>query len=847
MELKKYQKVLLIVILTLATICSVAFIASVALEKSIKEKVTTEINNTVTVPVQVKGGITLSLFKHFPYASLTFNDVSIDDKLSKGNRKLLEAKEISLLCNIFSLFGNQIEFSKILIRDGQMNMYRNAAGSNNWDIIKANGSSSNTSIQLSKAEIRRMHYTYKDLSQNIFTDVDINRSVLSGNFSAENFLLKTESKLTVHSVTTGDDKFLQGKNINSDVTLLVDTKKNRFEFKGGKISFDETSFAIEGYFVTAKQGTSIDFKLENKGNDIQKLVALIPEKYKQSFSGADGSGEYIINATFKGLLSSSTQPAIEVNAALNNSEIKLSKYNKFLKKVNAEVKYTSDKSGNNSLEISNFNCTLNNVPFNFKLSLKNLAHPDFDFYANGILHLSEISPFIPDSVLQEIDGSITFEKFHISGNVSDFINVENSNLSGSGTFKLNEVEFRQNGITYGNIGGSLNYREQIITAQNFTLNFLSTDFTFNGRVENLLPFVYNLSTKRTSNNIVLAVNGKVETKLFNLTSILDAFDKKNRSTVQQREKVNIRDIFNMKGNLDVSIDKFIFRKMQFTELDAGVQLAPGFIKINKLTSKAMDGNIRVAGLIAFQPNNSLNLNCDISAIEMNIPEIFSQCENLGQNTLTNKHLLGTISTSIALNATWLNYKTLDENNLSAIVDFTIKNGELINFEPLKAASKFIRIEELERIRFAELSNTIKIANRRFDIPEFEIKSSALNLIIFGYHSFDNIVDYHFKINLHKLLAQKFRRKTTEFQYIEPDPYEGLNIFLSMTGPIDNPTIKFDKGVTRNKVKEDFKREKEELKNLFSNAPKKVDENEKKREDKYFNTTEQPTFIDFPDE
>ena len=169
---------------------------------------------------------------------------------------------------------------------------------------------------------------------------------------------------------------------------------------------------------------------------------------------------------------------------------------------------------------------------------------------------------------------------------------------------------------------------------------------------------------------------------------------------------------------------------------------------------------------------------------------------------------------------------------------------MINFEPLRAASKFIRVEELQDIRFADLSNTIKIANQRIDVPEFEIKTSALNLMFFGFHHFNNDIDYHFKINLHKLLAQKFNRKQQDIQYIENDPYEGVNIYLTMTGNLSDPKIKFDKPAVRNKVLTDFRNEKQVLKDLLKNAPRKVDAAEQKREDKYFDLREEPKFMDF---
>ena len=460
------------------------------------------------------------------------------------------------------------------------------------------------------------------------------------------------------------------------------------------------------------------------------------------------------------------------------------------------------------------------------------------------MHLTEVSTFIPDSVLQDLDGTVTFNNFHLKGCRRDFTDAENSTLAGSGEFKLSEVEFRQNGVTYGNINGLLKYENQLIEASDFTLNFLSTDFNFTGTIQNLFAYVYSLSTKRRANDVVLGIKGKVKTQTFNLTGILETFDRKNKPAEQRKEKINIREIFSMQGNVDVQVDKFLFRKMDFSDVRTNVQLAPGLIKINQLSARGMGGNVHASGLVEFTTDNALTLKLDVTAIDLAIPTIFKECENFGQTTLTDKNLKGTVSTAVSLEATWKNYKELDTKTLSAIIDFSIKNGGLINFEPLRAASKFIRVEELEDIRFADLSNTIKIANQRIDVPEFEIKTSALNLMFFGFHHFNNNIDYHFKINLHKLLAQKFNRKQQDIQYIENDPYEGVNIYLTMTGNLSGPKVKFDKPAVRNKVLTDFRNEKQVLKDLLKNAPRKVDAAEQKREDKYFDLREEPKFMDF---
>src|ERR1043165_3862073 len=411
-----WKKVAIAIPLTLVGLLLLAFAAAWLLEDKIKQQIVAQVNEQVTVSVQVKGPISFSLLKHFPYASLTFGKVSIDDRLRAGNKKLLNAGEVSFLCNIYSLFGDEIEFSKILMRDGELNLYRDESGKTNFEILKEKkGVKGKLAIKLKKAQVKGVLFTYIDKTQSTNINVKLTDVLFSGNFSDERFELYTKSKIFVNSIMADGEQFLEHRNVSAEVTLNVDKAKKKYEFKQGEIALDETAFSITGFFTSLKSGTEFNFHLLNKGQDIQKLFGLLPEKYKAGFAGADGSGEYAITADVKGIAGKNSQSVVNVSADLKNSELKLGRYNKLLKNVNASAKYERDANGNDKIVISNFNCTLNNLPFNFRLALTNLNDPAFDFYANGVLHLPEIATFIPDSVLQDLEGTITFNNFNLKG------------------------------------------------------------------------------------------------------------------------------------------------------------------------------------------------------------------------------------------------------------------------------------------------------------------------------------------------------------------------------------------------------------------------------------------------
>ena len=98
-----------------------------------------------------------------------------------------------------------------------------------------------------------------------------------------------------------------------------------------------------------------------------------------------------------------------------------------------------------------------------------------------------------------------------------------------------------------------------------------------------------------------------------------------------------------------------------------------------------------------------------------------------------------------------------------------------------------------------------------------------------------------QLNLKNILAAKFKAKQT----ISPDYVNevegGINLYISMTGTVDNPIISYDKTSVKEKIKEDFKDEKNEFKNLF----KKEEKSEFENQEREFETVkEEDKFLDW---
>jgi hypothetical protein len=129
------------------------------------------------------------------------------------------------------------------------------------------------------------------------------------------------------------------------------------------------------------------------------------------------------------------------------------------------------------------------------------------------------------------------------------------------------------------------------------------------------------------------------------------------------------------------------------------------------------------------------------------------------------------------------------------------------------------------------------------IPKTSIKNSAMNIDLWGTHTFRNEIDYHIQLLLSELLANKKRASKEldeELSLVENDPENRRSVFIRMTGTVDNPIIKYDRKGLKQKIGDDIKAEKQNLKQILKEEfglfkkDSTLSKTEQKKSDQKFN-------------
>ena len=234
----------------------------------------------------------------------------------------------------------------------------------------------------------------------------------------------------------------------------------------------------------------------------------------------------------------------------------------------------------------------------------------------------------------------------------------------------------------------------------------------------------------------------------------------------------------------------------------------------------MKGHVKAEGSIDGLVASRGKIRCRAHFEKVDITQMFQSFDNFGNTSITEKNLEGTLSTDLDFAARWVPGPDIEASSVVLTADVIVEDGRLKDYSPMLSLSKYLRVEDLSDIRFSTLTNRIEIVSKTVYIPRMEIKSNALDLQIYGKHTFDNRIDYHFRILLSQLLWRKARKNNPNlksedaFGPIQDDGLGRTTLYLLLTGTVDNPVFKYDTKGVREKIATDFKKERQNLKTIL---------------------------------
>ncbi len=779
----------------------------------IKEYTLEQINQQLETKVSVED-IDISFFSRIPYLSVVFTEVTVWSSNTFNREQfripvdtLLSADKIFLQLNVIDVIRGKYRVKRIYALNGKLNMLTDSGAGTNFRILSSQmqgKEEEGKAFEIEAVRLSNFDFYFTNLVKNISAYTQVEDILLKGKFSRSDFSLGTAAGFTIVSLEREGISYADHHEI--DLRLVMNVKDSLYTIDKGDLVLNNIRMSARGNLEMGKE-TQMDLEFASRDVNLSAIMTSLPENLKDKLPGkAGGKADIAIRA--KGPFSQVETPLIEAAWKLDIHEMiwkerKIRNLRLLGKFSNGEK--TSPES--TMITVEKFSFRDYRSDLEGKLMIENLKSPYLDLDLEGEVDISVLNDLVVEEGLSNFKGKLISDltlrtRFQSAKNLK----LEDFFAGGiAGSLGLENVSFDlKPGMEIREMNGKMDF------AGNSW--YPDAEFILNGMRTSLVLRIDNVSRYIFSGDFPLMLTGEIQTEGLNLDPLIG--NRKEEGKTKEKS-----DLFPdlLRADVDLRAGSISAGKFIAEDFSAGLKYQNGFIGLENMGFRNSGGSFKGKAALTEKPGKGVEIRSVAELESIRIKDLFTSFHNFGQDFIRDDNLEGILFADVTFTATFDSLWKMDRQQLYTRADILIQSGELVDFEPARRLSKFIEVEELERIQFSTLENQILIENGNIFIPEMDISSSAFNINLSGTHSFDNYLDYRLKVRLSELLTRKAGRAKKENEenfVVEEDPRRA-SIYLSLTGLSDDVKIKYNQKQAVVNVKEDIQDEKRNLKNILN--------------------------------
>jgi hypothetical protein len=781
-----------------------------------------EANKSLNTPVKI-GKIEIFAWQDFPNLAIVFTDVYVEDS-HPGEYPLLTAKKVSFYLNPVEAWKGNYSIRGLQIKDSETNLKINKAGKNNFTIAKPTEGATTSTISFDLKNVKLLSTTvsYSDEQASQYHTFISDKLTSSIAIRGDVYKIEADGDVMIQQIGIKDQVFLKEKTMDVVASVDYDDDKKIVSINSASLKVNKSLFDVTGTY-SFKQKNLINIKAEGKETDIHTLLALLPDDTNRKLKQYQSEGDVFFDLKLTGEISEHKDPFISIHFGCKDATFSHPEYKSKITHANLEGSFASPsltQFAKAELFLKNVTGELNGKLFSSNLSLQNLEDPYIQFDFKGELDAASLQNFYPIPEIKQMEGNLIAD-FSIEGKTGLLKKKSTAQqVKTNGTVELRNIQFifGKQAIHFNGLNGSLQFNNNDLAMSNFRGQFENSDFVLNGFFKNVITFLL-------FENQPIGIEADLKSNFLDVDQLFEIGFGESKS---DGYKFSISPNVYLNFNCDVKSLKY--RRFHPQAIKGNLLVKNQVAVSRNIAMKVMGGDLSLNGIVDAKSPKAIDV---VSSFKLNgiyVDSVFYVFENFFQTFIQDKHLKGQAFADVNLEMTLAEDLKLISKTLISDVSATIKNGELNNFEPLKALNKYLDDETLNKLRFADLKNDIHIENETIYIPQMEIKSNATTIQLSGTHTFDQRIDYRV---VAPLRSKKKIDPDEAFGAIEEDTKGQTKLFLKITGTTDTYEVAYDREAVKKKIVSSLKKEVKELKEAFRLKGKKKKKEMELEKDEYF--------------
>ena len=768
-------------------------------QKIIKE-VTTELSKKINGTVSI-GNVELSFFRNFPKVSVLLHDVKITDTLyAQHKHPFFEAKDVFAQLSIKRLFKKQPPLNGIKVDHGTLYVFTDTSGYSNDYLFKQKRSTPASAVkdtteksELKSIELNDFRVILDDKKRDKLHDLQVKKmNVDLDDKDAQHFLFSVDADIIIHGMGFNLERgsFAKEKTFRAGFDMRYDKQLKQLQFDSIDIRLGDHPFNLSGSFDLSGPDPQFSFRAHTKNILYNDARALLPQHISNSLSIVTVNNPLDANASISGPLKGGdplvniTWASKEVHLATPLLDFDEAAFTGYF--TNEVVKGLPRKDPNSEIVINNFSALWHDLPVHASsIDILDLSTPILTCDLTSQFPLVTLNELIGAGSLQLTSGDAVVDMSY-KGPIEKNDNT-NSFLNGSIIFKNGTILYTPRNVEMQHVNATMLFKNSDVFINDFQTVVLNNKFVMQATAKNILTLI-----NTGPNNINIDWN--IFTPSLNLNSFTYLLGSRKKVSGPKPKKTAIANMASKidailedgKLNVQLKTNRLIYKKFEAENVLANISLLSDRYVINNVSMNHAGGNMTMNGsLVPALHNNLTNLNMTMTNVD--VSRLFKAFDNFGQDGITDQNLEGMLTAKINASLQLNENGKVNPSSLVSTVDFSLKNGALNNYEPVKKLQRFIfKKRDFDNIRFAELKNRLDIKDREIKINRMEIQSSVLSMFVEGLYSQKGNTDISIQVPLNNL---KKRDSTYNPENIGIDKKGGKSVFIRGR-PGEDGTIKF---------------------------------------------------------
>ena len=755
--MKKFLKIFAIV---LALLFAIVLIIPSLLSGKISDIVKREANNMLNAKVEFSE-LDISLLRHFPKASLELVDFSVTGVGNFEGQTLVAGKRIEVAVDLFSIFGESFEVSKVWLLEPEIYGVVAKDGAVNWDIMNSTDGEveeeveaeepSSFRLSLSSVSIEDAKIYYTDNESDMHFHTAPASLLLSGDLSAANTTL--DLKATAGDITFILDKesYASGLSASLNGSVGAELEADKYTLDNLQLSVNSVKAAMNGWVAFEGDDMLTDITLDCSDNNFKDILSLVPVFYTKDFTNLTAAGDVSLTGAVKGRMSGDKYPAFNLKLKVANGSFKYADLPKAVTAINVTAG-VENRGGNldaTTVDVSHFGASFGGQSFSATLKAATpMSDLSFAVTAKGKVDLGAIKDIYPLEDMT-LAGVVTADAA-VAGKMSDIDRGAYDCLAVSGKLGVEGIAVECGGLPTIDVNNALaTLSPSRMALESLAVKIGKSDIAAKGTLTNYWGYILHDKT----------LSGKLDisSSLLDLNELMASMSDEEQSaeatqTTDEGEAEPLS-VIEVPKNLDLALNcdlkRVLFDKMVIDNLAGAASVRGGVLSLDNLGMKMFDGTAKASASYSTANISNPRLRLNATFDKASFKTTAAQVEMIEKMVPLFNSIEGTYTMS--LNADMALDKRMSPVLKSVNGSGKISSGnfQLSNIPAFNTLAKLVgNGVDLNKIQSTEatvISFTIEDGN--IITKPFDIKLGKTKLTLSGLTGLDQSIDYKVAVAL----------------------------------------------------------------------------------------------------